>query len=111
MIFMSQNWLSLSLNVNQGSTLGSAAAGPAGKTNQPEMTRTNLRVPLKRSDGLAQWQNPCDTKRFLSLLVIRAIYRHRKVQTASAEHSMQMSVDLPAQNCDEPPTWSDQTQN
>ena len=33
---------------------------------------TNLRVPLKRSDGRAQWQNPCDTKRLLSLLVIRA---------------------------------------
>ena len=41
--------------------------------------RTNLRVPLKWSDGRAQWQNPCDTKRLLSLLVILAIYRHRKV--------------------------------
>ena len=24
---------------------------------------TNLRVPLKRSDGREQWQNPCNTKR------------------------------------------------
>ena len=40
---------------------------------------TNLRVPLKRSDSCAQWQNPCDTKRSSSLLVIRAIYRHCKV--------------------------------
>ena len=31
---------------------------------------TNLRVPLQRSNGRAQWQNPCDTKRLLSLLVI-----------------------------------------
>ena len=34
---------------------------------------TNLRVPQQRSDGRAQWQNPCDIKRLLSLLVIRAI--------------------------------------
>ena len=41
--------------------------------------QNNLRVPLKRSDGQAQWQNPCNTKRLLSLLVIRVINRHRKV--------------------------------
>ena len=40
---------------------------------------TNLRLPPKRNDGRAQWQNPCDKKRSLSLLMIRAIYRHRKV--------------------------------
>ena len=56
------------------------------------ITRSLLvRVPLKWRDGRAQWQNPCDTKRLLSLLVIRAINRHRKVQTA--EHSTRMSVD------------------
>ena len=35
---------------------------------------TDLRVPLKRSEGRAQWQNPCDTKHLLSLLVIRDNY-------------------------------------
>ena len=34
---------------------------------------TNLCVPLQRSEGRAQMQNPYDTKRLLSLLVIRAI--------------------------------------
>ena len=33
----------------------------SGSTKQ----MTNLRVPLKLSDGRAQWQNPCDTKRLL----------------------------------------------
>ena len=36
-------------------------------------------VRVSDSHGRAQWQNPCDTKRLLSLLVIRAINRHRKV--------------------------------
>ena len=44
----------------------------------PKQT-TNLRVPLQRSDDRAQWQNPCDTKRWLSLLVTRAINIHRTV--------------------------------
>ena len=33
---------------------------------------TNLRVPLQRSDDRTQQQNPCDTKRLLSLLMTRA---------------------------------------
>ena len=40
---------------------------------------TNLRVPLKRSDGRAQWQNPYYANRLFSLLVIQAINRLRKV--------------------------------
>ena len=46
---------------------------------RPPKQMTNLRVPLQRSDGRAQWQNPCYTKRLLSLIVIRAINIHRKV--------------------------------
>ena len=40
---------------------------------------TNLRTQLQQSDGLALWQNPCNTKRLLSLLVIQAINVHSKV--------------------------------
>ena len=54
------------------------AGGWEGRPSLPKQM-TDLRVPLQRSDGRAQWQNPCDTKRLLSLLVIRAINRHRKV--------------------------------
>ena len=45
---------------------------------QPSIRKqmTKLRVPL---NDRAQWQDLCDTKRLLSLLVIRVIYRHRKV--------------------------------
>ena len=39
---------------------------------------TNLRVPMQRSDGRAQW-HPCNMKRLLSLLVIRATNINRKV--------------------------------
>ena len=58
---------------------------PLRVTECKALTVTNLRVPLKRSDGRAQWQNPCDTKHckktssLLSLLVIRAVNRDRKV--------------------------------
>ena len=46
----------------------------------PGITSVPGGVPLQRSDGLVQWQNPCDTKRLSSsLLVIRAIDIHRKV--------------------------------
>ena len=47
----------------------------------------NLCVPrLKRSDGRAQWQIPCNTKRLSSLLmlVIRAIIIHRKCECPMA---------------------------
>ena len=36
----------------------------AGRRRAKQMT--NLRVPLKRSDGREQWQNPCNTKRLFS---------------------------------------------
>ena len=40
---------------------------------------TNLRVLLKRSYDRAQWQNPCDKKRLLSLLATRDTKLFRKV--------------------------------
>ena len=39
---------------------------------------TNLCVPLQRSDDQALWQNQCNAKRLLSLLVIWAINIHSK---------------------------------
>ena len=35
------------------------------RTTSVPKQMTNLRVPLKRSDGREQWQNPCNTKRLL----------------------------------------------
>ena len=43
---------------------GGRAIG-SGNPNLKQMA--NLGVPLQRSDDRAQWQNPCDTKRFPSL--------------------------------------------
>ena len=62
-----------------------------------------------RSDDRAQWRNPSDTKRLLSLLLIRAINIHhckesnscpprpqeRLQRQAAANYSARMSVDLP----------------
>ena len=44
--------------------------------------------PERHSASAERVSNQCDTKRLVSLLVIRA---------KTAEHSMRMSVDLPAQ--------------
>ena len=63
----------------------------------PGITSVPRGVPLQRSDGRVQWQNPCDTKRLSSLLmpVIPLIYTAR---CKTAEHSscVRISVDLSA---------------
>ena len=67
------------VTVTPGPVLGIRAAAGLGAQAATPRQMTQIRVPLKRTDGRAQWQNPCDTKRLLSLLVIRAMHRHRKV--------------------------------
>ena len=66
----------------------------ARDSRQPSLPKqmTNLRVPLKRGDGRAQSQNPCDTKRLLSLFVIRST-----ASGANGQKEDAASFFLPAQ--------------